>query len=66
MNVSTFCTLLCSLTAEGGVVLAELSLAWMSLEKGLEVEEVYHEFIESGTLPKVYRANCTENSKATH
>ena len=50
------------LTAEGGVVPAELSLARMSLRKG--VEEVYHVFIEPGTLPKGYRTDCTENSKA--
>ena len=59
LHTNVFC-----LTAEGGVVPAELSLARMSLRKG--VEEVYHVFIEPGTLPKGYRADCTENSKATH
>ena len=51
------------LTAEGGVVPAELSLDRMSLTR---VEEVYQVVIEPGTLPKGYRAYCTENSKATH
>ena len=51
------------LTAEGGVVPAELSLVRMSLTR---VEEVYQVVIEPGTLPKGYRAYCTENSKATH
>ena len=50
------------LTAEGGVAPAELSLTRMSLRKG--VEEVYHVLIEPGTLG--YRAEYTENSKATH
>ena len=59
VHTNVFC-----LTAEGGVVPAELSLARMSLRKG--VEEVYQVFIEPGTLPKGYRAYCTENSKATH
>ena len=52
------------ITAEGGVVPAELSLDRMSLTRG--VEEVYQVFIEPGTLPKGYRAYGTENSKATH
>lgn len=50
------------LTAMDGVVPAELSLAWMSLRKA--VEEVYIVFIEPGTLPKGYRADCSENSKS--
>ena len=59
LHTNVFC-----LTAEGGVVPAELSLARMSLRMG--VEEVYHVFIEPGTFPKGYRVDCTENSKATH
>jgi len=59
LQTNVFC-----LTAEGGVVPAELSLARVSLRHG--VEEIYHEFIEPGTLPKGYRADCTENSNATH
>ena len=35
----------------------------MSLRKG--EEKVYQMFIEPGTLPKGYRTDCTENSKAT-
>ena len=50
--------------AKDGVVPAELSLARMSLRKG--VEEVYHVFIEPGTLPKGYRADCTLLVSATH
>ena len=57
MHTNVFC-----LTAEGGVVPAELSLARMSLRKG--VEEVYHVLLEPGILG--YRAEYTENSKATH
>ena len=59
LHTNVFC-----LTAEGGVVPAELSLARVSLRQG--VEEMYQEFIEPGTLPKGYRADCTENSTATH
>eukprot|EP00092_Neocalanus_flemingeri_P036322 GFUD01039544.1.p1 GENE.GFUD01039544.1~~GFUD01039544.1.p1 ORF type:complete len:425 (+),score=152.86 GFUD01039544.1:78-1352(+) len=59
LHTNVFC-----LTAEGGVVPAELSLARVSLRKG--VEEIYQEFIEPGTLPKGYRADCTENSASTH
>ena len=40
-----------NMTADGNVMPAELNLAWISLRKW--VEEVYHMFIESGTLPKV-------------
>ena len=54
LHTNVFC-----LTAEGGVVPAELSLARMSLMKG--VEEVYHGLIEPGTMPKGNRADCTEN-----
>ena len=43
LHTNVFCP-----TAEGGVVPAELSLAKMFLRKG--VEEVYHVFIESGTI----------------
>jgi len=59
IHTNVFC-----LTAENGVVPAELSLVRMSLKKG--VEEVYQVFIEPGTLPKGYRADCMENSNATH
>jgi len=59
LHTNVFC-----MTAEGGVVPAELSLARVSLRQG--VEEVYQVFIEPGTLPKGYRADCTENSEATH
>jgi len=52
------------ITAEGRVVPAEMSLARMSLRQG--VEETYHVFIEPGPIPKGYRADCTENSNATH
>ena len=59
LHTNAFC-----LTAEGGVVPAELSLARMSLRKG--ADEVYHVFIEPGSLAKGYRADCTENSEDTH
>jgi len=52
------------LTAEGGVVPAELSIARISLRRGLQ--DMYHTFIEPGPIPKGYRADCYENSKATH
>jgi len=52
------------ITAEGEVVPAEMSLLRMSLRHG--VEETYHVFIEPGRIPKGYRADCTENSNATH
>jgi len=59
LHTNIFC-----ITAEGRVVPAEMSLARISLRKG--VEEVYHVFIEPGPVPKGYRADCTENSNATH
>ena len=46
------------------MVPAEMSLVRMSLRYG--VEETYHVFIEPGQIPKGYRADCTENSSATH
>jgi len=52
------------ITAEGRVVPAEMSLARISLRQG--VQETYHVFIEPGPIPKGYRADCTENSNATH
>ena len=57
VHTNDFC-----LTAKGGVVPAELSLARMFLRK--VVEDTYHVFIEPGTLPKGYRADCSENSKS--
>ena len=59
LHTSVFC-----LTAEIGLVPAELNLARMSLRKG--AEKVFQMFIEPGTLHKGYRTDCTENSKATH
>ena len=59
VHTNDFC-----LTAKGGVVPAELSLARMFLRK--VVEEAYHVFIEPGTLPKGYRADCSENSNSAH
>ena len=61
LHTNVFC-----LTAEGGVVPAELSLARMSLRKG--VEEVYHVIIEPGALPNdlleffLVLTDCGDNS----
>ena len=64
LNVPTVQTGVFCLTAEGGVVPAELSIARISLRRGLQ--DMYHTFIEPGPIPKGYRADCYENSKATH
>jgi len=53
-----------TVTDEGLVVPAEISVAKMSLRLG--VETVFHAFIEPGPLPKGYRADCIENAEATH
>jgi len=59
LHTSVFC-----LTAEGGVVPAELSIARMSLKEG--VHEIYHVFIDPGMPPKGYMAECIETAEATH
>ena len=57
-HTNVFC-----LPAKGGVVPDDLSLARMTLRKG--VEEVYHVFIDPGTLPPLgNRVDCTEIFKA--
>ena len=60
VSTNVFC-----ITAESEAVPAELSLAKVSLRDGVH-GEVYHVFIEPGTIPRGYRADCIDNSRATH
>jgi len=59
IQANVFC-----LTEEKGVVPAEVCLARVSLQAG--VEEVHHEFLDHGPLPLGYRADCLANSRRTH
>ena len=59
IHTNVFC-----ITAEGGVVPAELSLMRISMRNG--IEETFHVFLDPGAIPKGYRADCVENAEATH
>ena len=69
IQANVFC-----LTEEKGVVPAEVCLARVSLQAGVEevraavapLPQVHHEFLDHGPLPLGYRADCLANSRRTH
>lgn len=59
LHFNIFCV-----TEEGVPVPAEIAVARFTLKDG--VKEIFHDLIDPGVIPTGYRADCMENSKATH